>query len=53
MDKKWDNTRNEYVGGYVPSVNMGEKGKGYASKAPASSAAGRSTQEPQLGLFEI
>jgi hypothetical protein len=30
-EKKWDKTRNEYVGGYVPSNNFGTPGKGNAS----------------------
>ena len=43
-DKKWDNTRNEYVGGYVPSVNMGT---GYASKAKGNFGSGKGKFTPR------
>ena len=50
-DKQWDKTRNEYVGGYVPSVNMSEKGKGYASKAKGKFGSGTFTPRTPVRTF--
>jgi hypothetical protein len=48
MDKKWDKTRNEYVGGYKPSGNMGT---GYAGKARGKFGSGAFTPRKPVKTF--